>query len=73
MPPHFFFDVSNGEETLFDEVGIEAMSLDDVLAEARSVIVEMADEVIGTDPDRRWAMIVRDETGSPVGRLPVKR
>ena len=73
VPPHFFFDVSNGLETLSDEVGIEAANLENVLAEARSVIVEMADEVTGADLDQSWTLIVRDEAGSLVGPLPIKR
>lgn len=73
MSARFFFDVSNGRETISDEVGIEAENLDEVLAEARSVIIEMADEIPQAPSDRPWSMIVRNEAGSTVGRLPIKR
>ena len=73
MSPRFFFDVSNGEEIISDEAGIEGASLDEVLVEARVVIAEMADDVIEADPDQQWTMIVRDEAGSALGRLPIKR
>ena len=72
MSSRFFFDVTNGEETIPDEVGVEAASLDEALAEARSVIAEMTDVAAGADPDPQWSMIVRDEAGSAVGRLPTK-
>jgi hypothetical protein len=73
VSPRFFIDVSNGEEILPDEVGVEASDLSEVLAEARGVIVEMADEVMRSRPDQSWALIVRDAAGAPVGRLPIKR
>jgi hypothetical protein len=73
VSPRFFFDVSNGEETLPDEVGVEASDLSEVLAEARGVIVEMADEVIEAEAEPSWTMIVRDEVVLIVGRLPIKR
>ena len=73
MSPRFFFDVSNGDETIPDEAGIEAATVDEVLVEARVVIAEMADEAIGIDLDQRWTMVVRDAAGSTVGRLPIKR
>lgn len=73
MSARFFFDVSNGEEILPDEVGAEASDLSEALAEARAIIVEMADEVMRSHPDRSWSLIVRDAAGAPVGRLPIKR
>ncbi|MGH1570469.1 DUF6894 family protein [Methylobacterium sp. P31] len=71
--PRFFFDVSNSEETIPDEEGVEAADLNEALSEARSVIAEMAAAVIEADPGRSWTLIVRDEAGSAVGRIPIKR
>lgn len=73
MSKRFFFDVSDGEEFIADKAGAEAATLDQAIAEARSVIAETADEVVGSDPDRHWTLIVRDEAGSIVERLPIKR
>jgi hypothetical protein len=73
VSPRFFFDVSDGENTLTDQAGIDAFDLDEVLVEAKSVITEMADEVTEANPDQSWALIVRDEAGSVVGRLPIER
>ncbi len=73
MAPSFFFDVSNGVETILDAEGVEAADLDEALTEARTVIAEMADEVCGADPNRSWTLIVRDRTRSVVGRLPIRR
>lgn len=73
MPERFYFDVENGEDMIRDEDGVEVSSLEEALAEARTVIAEMADEVCDADPDRSWTLVVRDTSGRPVGRLPIRR
>ncbi|KST58960.1 hypothetical protein AO398_19730 [Methylobacterium sp. GXS13] len=72
MPERFYFDIENGRESIRDEEGVEADSLETALAEARSVIREMADELAASDPDAIWTLVVRDASGSAVGRLPIK-
>ncbi|MDP4003676.1 hypothetical protein [Methylobacterium sp. NEAU K] len=72
MSARYFFDLVSGEEVIRDGEGAEAGNLDQALAEARSVIAEMADAVIEVDPDQPWTLIVRDEAGSVLGRLPIK-
>lgn len=72
MPTRLFFDVSNGETTIRDEDGVEALDLDEALIEARDVIAEMADGMTDVDPSRSWTLIVRDEAGSVVGCLSIK-
>jgi hypothetical protein len=67
----FFFDLVCGNEVIRDDEGVEARDLDQALAEARSVIAEMADEVIEDGSGQPWAMIVRDETGAFVRRLSI--
>jgi hypothetical protein len=69
----FYFDVENGQDTIRDEEGVEAASLDEALAEARSVIDEMADEVQAADPSGTWTLVVRDAAGSPVSRIAITR
>lgn len=73
MPIRFYFDIENGQETIRDELGVEAETLDEALGEARSVIDEMADDLGGADLGSPWTLIVRDATGTLVGRLPIKR
>jgi hypothetical protein len=69
----FYFDVESGEETIRDEEGVEVGSLDEALAEARSVIAEMADEVCAADPGRSWSLVLPDTAGRPIRRLPIRR
>ncbi|PJI52793.1 hypothetical protein CTI14_37130, partial [Methylobacterium radiotolerans] len=60
MSERFYFDLESGEETIRDDDGVEVGSLDEAMAEARSVIAEMADEVCTAGPDRSWSLVVRD-------------
>lgn len=73
MPERFYFNIENGTETICDEEGVEAGSLEEALEEARSVISEMADEVAEDHPGELWMLAVRDVGGSLVGRLPIKK
>ncbi|MBL7406425.1 hypothetical protein INQ30_29380, partial [Escherichia coli] len=52
--------------------GVEAEDLSEALAEARSVIDEMAGELEAAGPGGAWTLVVRDATGAEVGRLPIK-
>ena len=73
MSARFFFDLVCGDEAIRDDEGVEARDLDQALAEVRSVIVEMANEVPEDGSGRPWVLIVRDDTGAPVGRVPIMR
>lgn len=73
MSPRFFFDLECGAEVIRDDEGAEAADLDQALADARSIIAEMAGEVAEANPGEPWTLIVRDEAGSTVGRLPIRR
>ena len=71
MLRRFYFDVDNGQKTIRDDEGVEAEDLEQALVDARSVISEMADELGATDIDNAWTLVVRDETGLPVARVPI--
>ena len=71
MSRRFYFDLQDGEETIQDDEGVEAESLEQALAEARSVIGEMAEELGATDLGSPWTRVVRDETGLAVAHVPV--
>ncbi|MCJ2126757.1 DUF6894 family protein [Methylobacterium sp. J-077] len=73
MPIRFYFDVENSRETIRDHEGVEATDLAEALAEARSVIQEMADEVCAGDPGTAWTLVVRDASGTVLVRLPIRR
>jgi hypothetical protein len=66
-----YFDFENRFETIRDDEGVEAADLDQALDDIRSVIEEMARELGGALGDAP-VLIVRDETGSHVARLPIQ-
>lgn len=72
MSKRFYFDVESGREMIRDDVGVEAADLEQALSDARSVIREMAGEfandVLGDAP----VLVVRDEAGSSIARLPIE-
>jgi hypothetical protein len=72
MSARFFFDLVCGDEVIRDEEGVEARDLDQALTEARSTVAEMADEVAEDSSGQPWVLIVRDDTGALVGRLPIR-
>ena len=72
MPSRFYFDIENGEETIRDAQGVEAADVAEALAEARSVIDEMAGELEVAGPAGAWTLVVRDATGAEVGRVLIK-
>ncbi|MEE7439157.1 DUF6894 family protein [Methylobacterium oryzae] len=72
MPSRFYFDIENGEETIRDAQGVEAADVAEALAEARSVIDEMAGELEVAGPAGAWTLVVRDASGAEVGRVPIK-
>ncbi|WP_409518546.1 DUF6894 family protein [Methylobacterium sp. PvR107] len=67
----FYFDVDNGRETVRDDQGVEAEDLEQALADARTVISEIADDLKAIDMDSLWTLVVRDETGLTVAHLPL--
>jgi predicted mannosyl-3-phosphoglycerate phosphatase (HAD superfamily) len=71
MLRRFYFDLDNNQVTIRDDEGVEAEDLEQALAEVRSVINEMANELGATDLDNPWTLIVRDETGLPIAHVPI--
>lgn len=67
----FYFDFENRFETVYDDEGVEADDLGQALNDARSVIQKMAQELDG-DLGEAPVLIVRDENGSQVARLPIQ-
>jgi alanyl-tRNA synthetase len=73
LSERFYFDLEDGQETISDEVGVEADSFEEAMDEARSVISEMADQLAADNPGETWLLVVRDADGSLLGRVPIKK
>lgn len=72
VPMRLYFDIERGSEIIKDEVGIEALSLDEALDDARSVIREMVADLTDDGYAGDWVLVVRDAQGASVARLPIE-
>lgn len=71
MLRRFYFDVGNGQDAIRDEEGVEAEDLQQALADAYDLIVEMADDLGAAELNNPWTLIMRDETGLTVAHVPI--
>ena len=69
MAKRYYFDIEAPGGLIQDEEGVEAFSEEQALRDARSVVLEMIDQLdeVGLSSDSILA--VRDETGAMVGRI----
>ncbi|KOX59184.1 hypothetical protein ADL19_05605 [Streptomyces purpurogeneiscleroticus] len=72
MSARFYFDVKIGDKTIWDDIGVMAADLEQAVAEARSVIMEMIEE-IQIEPGEALMLIVSNADGTLVARLPIER
>ena len=67
----FHFDLESGRGVIRDREGVAASSLEEAVAQARTVIAEMRDADDLAEPGT-WALVVRDADGTTVERLTVE-
>lgn len=65
----FYFDIELDGEITQDNEGVEARGLEQALADARSVVHEMAGQLDNACLGADSVLIVRDEAGATVGRI----
>ena len=59
LTQRIFFDLTDGQTTLCDEVGVEVRDLDEALQQARLAVAELLSSgELGSNAN--WRMIVRD-------------
>ena len=73
LAARFYFEIANAEETIHDLVGFVAAGLEDALTVAGCVIAEWADFIPGNGREPPWTLLVRNEEGWLVGRLPIRK
>ncbi len=71
MARRFYFDLTNGSETIRDERGVEAGDLIEAVNEAQAVLSEMSrnDELSGSGAG--WQLLIREASGPILQTLPV--
>ncbi|MBB4427824.1 hypothetical protein GGD66_006407 [Bradyrhizobium sp. CIR48] len=66
--PRYYFDTSDNENFVFDDVGVEIASFEDVKREASRAMADFAKDVLPGSEVRNLAVEVRDDAG-PVLRV----
>ncbi|QQO12562.1 hypothetical protein JJB99_24230 [Bradyrhizobium diazoefficiens] len=69
--PRYYFDTSDSEKLVSDDVGVEIASFEDVKREASRAIADLAKDVLPGSEVRTLAIQVRDAVG-PVLRLSLR-
>lgn len=72
MNQKFYFDLTNGEDLIRDDEGVDASGPDEAIEEARAVLSEMRKGDGATMPGDGWQLIIRDEDGATVKTLPLR-
>ncbi len=69
--PRYFFDIVTDTGIVRDDTGVEAADNDEVLDQAWGVISELTADNDIPEVDNVWTLIIRDEAGAVVGKLPL--
>ena len=71
MSPWFHFDLTNGEETIRDTDGVDAIGPDQAIKEARAALDDMRGNAEALGSGDGWQLIIRDEDGATLKTLPL--
>lgn len=66
MIQRFHFDLTNGEDLIRDDEGVDASSPNEAIEEARSALDDMRRNEEAPREGDGWQLIVRDESGETV-------
>ena len=71
MTSRFYFDLTNGLDTLRDDEGVEADDLDDATRQTQTVLDEISADGNASAVENGWHLIIRDESGATLKTLSV--
>ena len=71
MGRRFYFDLTNGEDLIRDDDGVDASGLDEAIKEAQAALDEMRGSHSADMPGAGWKLIIRDEDGAIQKTLPL--
>ena len=70
MVQRFYFDLTNGEDLIRDDEGVDASGLVEAVKEAQSALDELRGGYQPDMPGAGWHLIIRDEAGATLKTLP---
>ena len=71
MTTRFYFDLTNGPDTLRDDEGVEASSFDEAAGQAQAALEDMRSTEDAPIPGDGWQLIIRDESGTTLKSMPL--
>ncbi|MCI9880227.1 MULTISPECIES: DUF6894 family protein [Methylobacterium] len=71
MLPHFFFDLTDGQSLLRDDLGIEVEDVDTAVEQALIVIDEMHADGSLTEAGADWDLNIRNQSGIILKKIKV--
>ncbi|WP_447676629.1 DUF6894 family protein [Methylobacterium sp. M6A4_1b] len=71
MLPHFFFDLTDGQSFLRDDLGIEVEDIDKAVEQALIVIDEMHADGSLTETAAAWDLNIRNQKGIVLKKIKV--
>jgi len=71
LAERFYFDLTDGETTIRDDVGVAAIDLNDAMHQASEVMSQMQDDDEHEADAHKWMIVVRDAAGKAVTTMQV--
>ena len=71
MPSRFYFDLTNGSDTLRDDEGVKASGLHEAAEHAQAAVEDMRGNGKGPAPGDGWWLIIRDESEMTPRSIPL--
>ncbi|WP_194075127.1 DUF6894 family protein [Methylobacterium durans] len=71
MLKRFYFDLVCRERIIPDRTGIEAATVEEALEEAEAALEEMRASGETAEFDAGWCLLIRDEAGAALRKLPI--
>jgi hypothetical protein len=68
----FYFDLVHKDTVLSDDKGAEAADLQEAVELAVRGLAELSDSGEANEFDRGWTLLIRDEAGTTLEKLPVR-
>ena len=71
MGQRFYFDLTNGQQLIRDDEGVDASGPDEAKNEAQAALDELRGGQQADMPGAGWQLIIRDEDGVTLETLPL--
>ncbi|MCJ2037937.1 hypothetical protein MKK55_03040 [Methylobacterium sp. J-059] len=68
---HFYFDLTDGPNTISDAQGVDAADLAEAIEQAGIAIEELRSDGELVDVDSLWELVIKNSEGNELYRMPI--